>query len=284
MKKKRAELERAHPGYWRNVALQWHHIGPPLRPDDEDVELYIQAVREWSEKPIAPRVLLLGVTPELFGIPWPKGTDFLAADHTKAMIEAVWKGPRTAVMATDWLEISLPKASRDIVLCDGGLHLLSHPKQKQLVQVLRNILSDGGLCVFRFFLPPEQRESPDTVIDDLLTGKIPNLNVLKFRLWMALAGSASEGVELATVWRTINDAAGDIEQLAKRIAWPLEHTRVINAYRDSKIRYYFASLDEVEDLFCSKEGGFEVHWQRVPSYELGTQCPTIVFRNSASTT
>ncbi len=277
-----SESERARPGHWREVARQWRHIGPPLRPAAEDVELCAKAVREWSDGRAAPRVLLLGVTPELFHMPWPEGTDFIAADHTPAMIESVWPGPKDAVLYTEWLDLALPRGSRDIVLCDGGLHLLPYRKEQQrLVDILRGIIAEGGLCVFRLFLPGERRESPDAVIDDLFAGKVPNLNVLKFRLWMALAGSASEGVSLATVWRAVHDAAGGIEALADRTGWPVEHTLAINTYRDSKARYYFATLDEVKELFCGGRGGFEVHRLLVPSYELGEQCPTIVLRRSS---
>ncbi len=271
------------PGQWKNVALQWHYLGPPVRPSDEDVKLYIKGVQDWGKNSTAPRVLLLGVTPELFYMPWPSGTNFLAVDHTEAMIEAVWPGPKDAVINMEWLDISLPKRSRDIVLCDGGLHILSYPKeQRQLVKVLSHIIPEGGLCIFRVFLPPKHKELPDAVIDDLLARKIPNLNILKFRLWMALQKNDSEGVELEAVWQTIHDAAGSIETLARRIGWPLEHTLVINAYHNSKARYHFSTLDEVIKLFYGDRGEFEMYHLFMPTYELGTQCPIIVFKRSSS--
>jgi hypothetical protein len=278
-----AEFKCARLIQWEKNALNWRLMGPPLRPDYEDVALYIQAVREWNGNSTASRVLLLGVTPELYGMPWPEGTDFLAADRSEAMIEAVWPGPKGAALLTEWLDIKLPRGSRDIVLCDGGLHVLSYPEeQTRLVQILRNIVPNGGLCVFRLFLPPEHRESPDAVIDDLLAGKVPDLNVLKFRLWMALSNSASEGVEMATVYRVVHDVVGGIDPLAERTGWSIEHTRAINSSQDLKARLFFPTLDEVIDLFCGGENGFEMHRLLVPTYELGEQCPTIVLRRSSS--
>jgi hypothetical protein len=228
--------------------------------------------------------LLLGVTPELYLLPWPKGTDFLAVDRTQAMIDGVWPGPREAVQCADWLALTLPDSSRDVVLCDGGLHLLAYPRQQgRLVELLRGILSDQGLCILRLYIPPPQRESPDAVLRELLDGSISSLNILKLRLGMALMESASEGVELGTVWRAIHRVSPDLERLASRIGWPVEHMLAINTYRESTARYHFVTVDEVSDLFCGNPGGFKVHRVHVPSYELGERCPTIVLRRCCRT-
>jgi hypothetical protein len=261
------------------MARQWQQVGPPLRPAPQDVAFCQDVVREWAGQGGPPRVLLLGVTPELYRLPWPKGTDFLAVDHTQAMIDMVWPGPKEAAQCADWLALALPDGSRDVVLCDGGLQFLGYPQeQRQLARLLRGILSDQGLFILRLFVPSPQRESPDAVLDDLLAGRVPNLNVLKLRLWMSMQASAEEGVELATVWSAIHEAAPDLAALASRIGWTLEHMRVINAYRGSAERYHLVTVDQVLDLFCGSPGGFAVHSVRVPSYELGRQCPTVVLR------
>jgi len=264
---------------WPETARQWQQLGPPLRPAAEDIGFYSDAVREWGGHGGAPRVLLLGVTPELYRLPWPKGTDFLAADRTQAMIDNVWPGPPGAVQRTDWLALALPDSSRDFVLCDGGLPLLAYPEeQRRLVCLLRAVLSDQGLCVLRLYVPPPQRELPGAVLKDLLGGRIPNLNILKLRLSMSLQEEVAEGVELATVWHALHEAAPDLEGLASRIGWSVQHMLAINAYRGSTDRFYFATVDQVSDLFCKSPGGFEVRRLHVPSYELGERCPTIVLR------
>jgi hypothetical protein len=202
-------------------------------------------------------------------------------DHTQAMIDTVWPGPEEDVRCTDWLALALPESSRDLVLCDGGLHLLAYPhEQRRLVRLLRGVLSDQGLCILRLYVPPPQRESPDTVLKDLLEGRIPNLNVLKLRLCMSLLDSAAEGVELGTVWQVIHGVAPDLERLAARIGWPVEHMLAIDAYRGSTARYHFVSVDQVSELFCGSPGGFEMRGLCVPVYELGDRCPTIVLRRS----
>jgi hypothetical protein len=265
--------------HWTKMVEHWQQIGPPLRPSPQDIEFFEDAVQEWTRHHGAPRVLLLGVTPEIYRLRWPEGTDFLAVDHTQTMIDAVWPGPKKAVQCTEWIALSLPKNSRDIVLCDGGLHLLAYPwEQRQLVHILRNILSDNGVCILRLFVPPTQRESSDAVISDLIEGKISSLNILKLRLGMSLLESAAEGVELGRVWRLIHEVAPDLEGLASQIGWSAEHIMAINAYRGSTSRYYFVTIDQVSELFCGNPGGFETHRLRVPSYDLGERCPTIVLK------
>jgi hypothetical protein len=99
---------------------------------------------------------------------------------------------------------------------------------------------------------------------------------------MSLLDSAAQGVELGTVWRAIHEVAPDLEGLASRIGWPVEHMLVINTYRGSTNRYHFVTVDQVCGMFCRNPGGFEVHSLRVPSYELGEQCPTLVLRRCSS--
>jgi SAM-dependent methyltransferase len=268
-------------GQWAKVARNWKLHGPPLRPSLEDVRFTEDAVGAWRGQGAPPRVLLLGVTPELYRLSWREGTDFLAVDRTMDVIEAVWPGPREAVRCEDWLEMKLPAASRDIVLCDGGLNLLAYPReQQQLASILRDVLAEEGLCILRLFVRPPERETRDAVLADLMGGRIPNMNLLKLRLWAALQESPSQGVELDTVWRTVHGAAGSLEELASRLGWPLEETVFINAYRGATTRYWLGTVDEVAKIFCEEVGGFELASVHVPPYEGGQQCPTVVLRRT----
>ena len=206
------------------------------------------------------------------------GTDLLAVDRSQAMIDGVWPGPVGSARCGDWLEMELSKASRDLVFCDGGINLLSYPSDhRRLVALLKDILSPGGLCVLRLFTPPPHHEAPEIVIEDLVEGKIPNLNVLKLRLWAALQRNVDEGVELAAVWRTVKNAVGDLVGFARKIGWPEEQMLAINAYRDTRARYYLLTVDDTVELFC-EGGAFEVDDVWVPTYEYGERCPVVVLK------
>ncbi len=267
------------PGqHWREIARRWEQVGPPLRPCAEDLAVYTAAINGWSRDHGSPRALILGVTPELYRLSWPQGTELSAIDHTQAMIEALWPGPRSAVTCADWTAMPFQPASRDIVLCDGGLHLLSYPYgQRQLVRELQGVLAPNGMCIFRLYVPPEQCESPEIVLQELLTGQVSNLNILKLRLAMALQEDAAQGVRLSRVWDAVHCVAPDWDDLAARLGWPREHLAAIDTYRDCPTRYHFASVAQVRQLFCEDPGGFELESMHAPAYEPGERRPTLVF-------
>jgi SAM-dependent methyltransferase len=266
-------------GHWRDIARLWEQVGPPLRPSTQDTAFLTDAIDSWARDNGAPRMLILGVTPELYRLPWPNGTDVLAVDHMQDMIDAIWPGPRNAIICAEWTNMPLQTGSRDIVLCDGGLNLLTYPSgHRQLVRTLHRVIASGGLCIFRLFVPPKKHETIDDVLQDLLEAKIPNLNLLKIRLWMALHKNITQGVQLKRVWDAIHRVAPDFNRVASTIGWPLEHLLVINTYRNCSARYFFLSLDDVRHLFCESPGGFTLEAVHVPTYELGELCPTVVLR------
>jgi len=263
-------------GQWPQVARLWAQVVPPLRPSQEDIDIYQDILRKWTDSRHAPRALLLGVTPEIYGLAWPRDTDLIAVDRSQAMIDSVWPGSRRAAKCGDWLEMKLPKASRNLVFCDGGMNLLAYPDEhRRLVAALTDILSPAAQCILRLFAPPQRYEAPEIVFEELVAGGIPNLSVLKLRLWAALQRNAVEGVALADVWRTVKDAVGDLEKFADKIGWPVEQLLAINAYRDTCARYHLITIDETVALFCAN-GAFRLGDVQIPGYEYGDRCPIVV--------
>jgi hypothetical protein len=272
-------------GHWRAMALRWSQVGPPLRPSPEDIAFYARAINRWVLANGAPRVLILGVTPELYRLSWPSGTALQAVDRTRGMIESVWPGLRSAALCADWTAIPLPACSQDVVLCDGGLIMVSFPDGiSKIARVLQNMLTPGGLFVTRLYATPDRRESAAIVLSDLLAGKIANVNILKLRLGMALQESSEQGVQLGHVWDTLQRVAPDLPRLAERIGWPIESLSAIEAYRESSSRYHFTTLAEIRRLFCDDPGGFSCETIDVPGYELGERCPTVAFRRETEKT
>ena len=58
-------------GHWAEIARRWQQVGPPLRPSVQDIAFYTRAIADIT----APRALILGVTPELYHLPWPAGAN-----------------------------------------------------------------------------------------------------------------------------------------------------------------------------------------------------------------
>jgi len=265
---------------WAKIAeISWKQSGSPLRPSPEDMSFCIDAIQEWSGQGAAPRVLLLGVTQEIYHLPWPEGTDFMAVDHNQAMIDMVWPGPKDLVQCRDWLDIDLPEQSRDIVLCDGGLVLLNYPEQqKALVKILHRILADNGICILRQFVPPVQPESIDSIFADLIAGKLNNMNALKIRLWLSLHKSIEAGVKLNDIWQEIERIDPGLKQTQASSGFTSQQLMMLKTFAGSPVTFHCLNPEEVQNMFCTEQGGFELHQIRVPSYELGECCPTVVLK------
>ncbi len=268
-------------GQWPVVASTWRLIGPPLRPAPQDLGVVNGAVAEWTEAASHPaRALILGVTPELFHLPWPDGSVVRAVDRTEQMIDEVWPGDRADVLIGDWADMVWPPASVDIVLCDGGWHLLTPGGQARLATTLAAAIAPGGRFITRLFTPPDRPETPDAVIAALRSGQIPDLNCLKLRLGHALTDSTSAGVELGRVWAFLRSECGDWVSLAEKLGWELEHLTAIDAYRGSTARYHFVTTEQFESTVCTPSTGFAIGSIHTADYAMGTQCPTVVVEKS----
>jgi SAM-dependent methyltransferase len=265
--------------HWPDVARRWNMISSPLRPVQEDLQSFRKGINTIQLDNKLLRALILGVTPEFYAMLQPLAGDLVAVDHTQQMIDCVWPGPINLAILAEWTDMPLPARSRDVVVCDGGLHLLSHPTgQMELVRSLARVVVPGGLFIVRLFVPPFVRQAPDVVLEQLLNGEIANLNVLKLRLGMSLQQTSEEGVELGSVWNALHAVAPDLDKLAQQLSWSAEHLHAIDTYRDSSNRYYFVSAETVVRMFCTNAAGFELMASYTPTYELGEQCPTLIFR------
>ncbi|HYF16101.1 MAG TPA: class I SAM-dependent methyltransferase [Phycisphaerales bacterium] len=261
-------------GHWPEIAARWGLVGPPLRPSREDTDFLRREVL--PRLPGAPRVLILGVTPELHRLPWPARADVRAIDRARAMIDAVWPGEPAAALCADWRDMPLESTSFDAVLCDGGLHLLDPPGQTRVLREARRVLRPGGLCAFRLFVPPAEHESPRAVLDDLLARRIANVNELKMRLLMAMQATPGEGVALDGVWRSLASTAPGLDALAAGTGLDPDALRALETYKDRPARYHF--VDESDAAAAFGAAGFRPIARGAPAYPLGDRCPTLIFR------
>jgi len=266
---------------WSKAAQVWDNLGSPLRPCREDVAIlegFLQETQAAGAKSL--RALILGVTPELYHLPWPAHSEVKAIDHTQAMIDYVWPGPPGSVLCANWVNMPYARASLDMVLCDGGMNLLRYPETHQsLARRISEVLVPGGFVSLRLFEPPVVKEHPEQVVEALRAGRIGNTNCLKLRLGMAMQSDALSGIKVDELWRYLTSEEPDWDSLAARLGWPVAQLRVIDVYRDSPARYHFLSAEEVFDVFQQgSQGAFEIHRIHRPGYEMGEQCPTLILR------
>lgn len=262
-------------GVWRQQAHQWSLLGPPLRPARADVAWVARVAARWTRRHgRAPRVLLLGVTPELATLAWPAGTELLALDRAWPMIAGVWPGDCgwRHVVCADWRAPPLARASHDLVVGDGALNALPAAAWGDVLAALAATLAPGGALLLRAFVRPEVAETVATVCADLHAGRIGSFHVFKWRLVMALHDDLDTGVALDRVWRVWQTEVGDPARLAAARGWAPEAVATIDAYRDSATRLSFPTDRELR----ARLGPFACAREFRPPYELGERCPTLL--------
>ena len=256
------------------------HIGSPLRPHENDLHIFSGVINRWQQTAASPNALILGVTPELYSLPWPEQTQVYAIDQSAAMIRDVWPGPVNNATHANWLEMPFAAHSMDFVICDGGLHLLGYPEQQsKLAAIISHILAPGGLCCFRLFVPPAKSEAPSAVLADLHAGRIENMNCLKLKLGMAIQSDAITGVRLGDIWNMLQTNVTDPANIIDQPGWTAANYNTVAAYKDSDTRYHFADMSQVISMFESvSHGRLRLESIVTPEYTMGDQCPIVTFR------
>lgn len=265
--------------HWQLASRRWQHVVPPHCPTAEDLAFSVGAVANWSALNGAPRVVILGVTPQLYYAEWPSNSDIIAVDNNPSMIRNVWPGPAEAATLADWRTMALPDGSRDIAITDGGFSMLPFPDD--LLTVLANlhrIIVAGGLVLARLYVPTVEPESLESVLADLYAGKIGNLALLKTRLWNAHFLRPDIGVKVADIWDNFNKYEPDLPALAARIGWEEGHMCALNSYKNSGNVYSFFRIDDLTRLLGNSNLGFCLEAVHTPGYEQGELCPSILLR------
>ena len=265
--------------HWDVNARQWGRLGAPLRPSPADVDVVARVARERGGTATAPlRALLLGVTPEIATIAWPRGTRLVAVDRSADMIRGVW--PRAGVpsaaeaLRANWLALPVAPGSIDVAAGDACLNSLAYPAgYRALGRELRRALATEGRAVLRVFVQPDDRESLDGVADDLHEGRIGSFHAFKLRLLMALQETAERGVRLPDAWEAWRGLFPRPDALAGRLGWPRDVFTTIDVYRDTDASYSFPTLDE---LRAALGEALVERTREVSGYECASRCPSLV--------
>lgn len=265
--------------HWNHIAQRWHLVGPPLRPSREDILHFEQAVDRKMKSHAGPlRALILGVTPELAALNWPPGTRLSALDGSAQMVDALWKGPREGAMVGSWTNAPIKDASLDMIVCDGGVGVLSYPAdQQKLLTEIRRMLAPNGMFTVRLFVPGCHAEPIEQIAADLEARAIPSLDALKFRLWGALQANVASGVRPRDVVRHIEKIAGRLARLADCFGWPAEHIATLELHRESQVSYCLSSVADLLPLI-NAVNGLEMVDVAFPAHPFGDRCPVVSLR------
>lgn len=102
---------------WVRMASRYAKSTPPLRPSENDVAFYREAIAGRDD-----RVLLLGVTPALATL----GKSLCAVELSPTVIRALWAGDSAdrRAIAGDWRYLPFAPSSFSAVIGDGALSVV----------------------------------------------------------------------------------------------------------------------------------------------------------------
>ncbi len=272
--------------HWRHHAAQWQRIGSPLRPVAEDAELYWRAISASLPASVlaSGRALLLGVTPELASLPWPRESSLIACDASLDMVHGIWPlgrfpGSFSAALNANWLALPLASGACQVAVGDGSLSVFDKAADyRRLARELHRVLQPGGSLVLRLFCQPPVAESPEEVLADLRRRRVGSFHAFKWRLVMAIH-AADEDACLADIWQRWEAEFPLPETVAALSGWPRDAIDTLGAYRNAPARYSFFRMDAVCDLLAPQ---FEFVGADCAGHELGERCPIASFRRRAA--
>lgn len=265
---------------WSGQANHWEFVGSPQRPCANDIQLFTEIIHAHaSHLPHPLSAGLMGVTPELVKLNWPKNTQLTAFDINQKMIDQLWTGNQTiaaSVQLADWRALPIPTASLDLVIGDGVFTATGSLGITQAIFAeLTRVLRPQGIFITRCFLRPAQQEPLDKIVEDAAQGQIDTFGTLKWRLAMALAHTETACATPLEVLDTFNRLFPNRAVLAKQLDCRLEEINTIDAYADFATRLLFQTRHEFMDAIATR---FQLIHAQEPDYALGDRCPIMVFK------
>lgn len=268
--------------YWSRMdARVFLSIPPPLRPSAEDLAAYARLATRWQGAGSAPRLLVMGCTPDFWDLPLPEGARRMAVDKSPAMLQQLWPGGLAHGMHADWSTLPVANASQDLVLCDGGFTLLAYPgAQRRVALEIARVLDRGGLLLMRMHPQVTPAESADTVMAQFLAGRVANSSELKLRLAAALCDNPRLGVALDQVWQVFHRSARAVDDLPRACGWPQQDIDRMRAYAGCMDRYTFPSLDEQVAVLATPGSPFTLIAVEQPGRPAGFSSPILALQRT----
>ncbi len=203
-------MEDAGDDVWGSIARCYAAFRSPFVPCREDMEAFEKAVamQAGACKDECLRALILGVTPGIALMKWPRRSRIAGAEMSSAVIDALWPGDipgvREAICAS-WFALPIDRKSCHVVIGDGSLNTCRFPGEvRALMHSIDKVLADSGLLVLRCYIRPDIQEGIDAVFDALFSAEGLTVDCFKMRLYLAMQRSTEEGVSVADAARVLD--------------------------------------------------------------------------------
>lgn len=219
--------------------------------------------------------VLLGVTTAFADL----GDTVLAFDAAPGMIAEIWPGDdhRRKAAVADWRALPVASGNARQVIGDGSLNVL--PDRGALRDVLaevRRVLAPDGQAVIRVFARPAVEQSVQEVLAEARSGRIPSLNVLRWRLGAALAAGPDHVAPVAGILAAV-EALGELADFAQEQGLDPTQVEHFLAYAGSPVRYVFP--DRVALVEDAAIVGFSCEWVETQGYPGAGDCPLALLRH-----
>ena len=257
---------------WSRSALLLGRARQPWIPSEEDSQLMLELASPTLRKDS--KVVVLGVTPAIIQLSWPRQVMLCAIDASPAMIAAQWRAHSSIasmVACARWQSMPFPDAAASAIVGDGSLNTLPSLAEYPVVFAeLSRMLRRDGVLVLRCFVR-STAESVEEVVEAALNRKFTTSAPFRLRLCMALA-KKDGGLGLGELLEGFNALFPDRQRLAAAAGWPMEEIERFDMDKGSNVRITFPSESQITKLAAPF---FDVRAVRRGSYALAEYCPTI---------
>jgi hypothetical protein len=262
---------------WGTQVDIWPTIPSPFSPSSEDLALYQQACPpELLAADATPRILLLGVTPQLANAPWPSGTELHAVDYDEQMIASLWH-PREGAEChlSRWEEMPFPDAHFDLVIGDCPFNAL--PSQADYEGVLRQIARvrrPAAPLITRFFMHSEPRVTLAQLVD-MAGGALADLPTPATRLMIYMTASDEQGrLYNPAGAQRIRDEWGDLETFLVAMGQAPEDRELTKLVLSFEQRVNYPTASEIRQHFAPFFDDIRFTY---PTTGVGQNCPIVRF-------
>lgn len=150
--------------WWYNV---WKKVEPPFCPSKGEVKFYEKAVKKIVKRK-NPRVLVLGVTPEIRDLLAKyKKLDVYLININRLVYQAMTrlmkkKNPKEKLVVANWLKMPFEKNTFDLILSHGAFSVINLKNHQRLYQnIKRAVKKDGYVLMSRVNIEPIFKKSID---------------------------------------------------------------------------------------------------------------------------
>jgi len=150
------EVSRAVPDYisTEEFAEQWRTIGVPYRMTDNEKQIYGRFLRESAGHIDNPKMIVLGVTPELRELGHKYGYRVTCVDFSQTWINAMdilmgEEGGKDIIVRCNWFETPLQRGEYDVVVGDGPITLTELKNWDRLLEIVHQLLKPAGYFITR---------------------------------------------------------------------------------------------------------------------------------------